>query len=195
MHQGPSPFHRWNLRPPRTLDLTVGATEVMNGGVWRRHDQLPLHPVQPIPRGSASHWSARRKSLRPQSPRLCAQGHRPLEAVERPVPPLETAAEAIAALDAEFSWLRGAGGPSSRRPALAGVVQRNLPLRDVRVDVQGRNHNSRSCAVCARLACVVRCYYTGGGALRYSSEPTLLLSAGDPELSTAYGGVKKCLSL
>jgi hypothetical protein len=38
-----------------------------------------------------------------------------LEAVERPVPPLETAAEAIAALDAQFAWLRGAGEPISRR--------------------------------------------------------------------------------
>jgi hypothetical protein len=46
---------------------------------------------------------------------LRAQGHRPLEAVERPVPSLETAAEAIAALDAQFSWLQGAGEPTSRR--------------------------------------------------------------------------------
>ena len=47
-----------------------------------------------------------------------AQGHRPLEAVERPAPHLETAAEAIAALDTQFSWLRGAGKPisSRRRP-------------------------------------------------------------------------------
>src|SRR5260370_4445761 len=44
---------------------------------------------------------------------LCTQGHRPLEAVERPVPHLETTAEAIAALDAQFSWLRGAGEPTS----------------------------------------------------------------------------------
>jgi hypothetical protein len=41
-------------------------------------------------------------------------GHRPLEPVERPVPPLETTAEAIAALDAQFSWLRGAGEPTFR---------------------------------------------------------------------------------
>jgi hypothetical protein len=46
---------------------------------------------------------------------LRSQGHRPLEAVERPVPPLETTAEAIAALDAQFFWLRGAGEPISRR--------------------------------------------------------------------------------
>ena len=44
-----------------------------------------------------------------------AQGHRPPQAVARPVPPLETAAEAIAVLDAQFSWLRGAGEPTSRR--------------------------------------------------------------------------------
>src|SRR6266700_8149386 len=37
--------------------------------VRRRHDQLPLHPVQPIPRGPAPHRSARRKSLRAQLPR------------------------------------------------------------------------------------------------------------------------------
>jgi hypothetical protein len=36
--QGPSPFHRWNLRPPCTLDLIVGAAEVMNGGVWLLRD-------------------------------------------------------------------------------------------------------------------------------------------------------------
>ena len=42
-----------------------------------------------------------------------AQGHRPLEAVERPVPHRETAEEAIAALDAQFPWLRGAGEPTS----------------------------------------------------------------------------------
>jgi hypothetical protein len=40
---------------------------------------------------------------------------RPLEAVERPVPDLETTAQAIAALNAQFSWLRGAGEPTSRR--------------------------------------------------------------------------------
>jgi hypothetical protein len=36
-------------------------------------------------------------------------GHKPLEAVGRPVTHLETTAEAIAALEAQFSWLRGAG--------------------------------------------------------------------------------------
>src|SRR6266849_9422501 len=69
LQPGPSPFHRWNLRLPCTLDLIVGAAEGMNGRVWRRHDQLPLHPVQPIPRGSAPHWGARRKSLRAQPSR------------------------------------------------------------------------------------------------------------------------------
>ena len=44
-----------------------------------------------------------------------AQLHRPLEAIQHPVPPVETTAEAIAALDAQFSWLRGAGEPTSRR--------------------------------------------------------------------------------
>jgi hypothetical protein len=44
-----------------------------------------------------------------------AQGHRAPEAVARPVPPLETAAEAIAVLDAQFSWLRGAGEPTTMR--------------------------------------------------------------------------------
>ena len=38
-----------------------------------------------------------------------AQGSRPLEAVARPVPQRETTAEAIAALDAQFGWLRGCG--------------------------------------------------------------------------------------
>jgi hypothetical protein len=46
---------------------------------------------------------------------LRAQLHRSLDAVERPVPHLETAEEAIATLDAQFSWLRGAGEPHSRR--------------------------------------------------------------------------------
>ena len=43
-----------------------------------------------------------------------AQGSRPLEAVARPVPQRETIAEAIAALDAQFGWLRGAGDRTSR---------------------------------------------------------------------------------
>ena len=62
-------FSSMKSAPPCTLDLIVGATEVMNSRVWRRHDQIPLHPVQPIPRGSAPHRSARRKSLRAQPAR------------------------------------------------------------------------------------------------------------------------------
>ena len=46
---------------------------------------------------------------------LRAQRHRPLEAFERPVPHLETAEEAIAALDAQFCWLRGAGDRTRHR--------------------------------------------------------------------------------
>ena len=46
---------------------------------------------------------------------LRAQGPKPPEAVERPFLQLETTAEAIAALDAQFSWLRGAGNRTSRR--------------------------------------------------------------------------------
>jgi hypothetical protein len=46
---------------------------------------------------------------------LRAQRHGSLDAVERSVPHLETAEEAIATLDAQFSWLRGAGEPNSRR--------------------------------------------------------------------------------
>ena len=42
-----------------------------------------------------------------------AQEHRPPEAAERPVPDLETTAQAIAAVNAQFSWLRGAGEPTS----------------------------------------------------------------------------------
>jgi hypothetical protein len=46
---------------------------------------------------------------------LRAQVHSSLDAVEHPVPHVETAAEAIAALDSQFSWLQGAGEPNSRR--------------------------------------------------------------------------------
>ena len=49
-----------------------------------------------------------------------AQLHKPLEAIQCPVPHVETAAEAIAALDAQFAWLRGADKPISkprRRPS------------------------------------------------------------------------------
>ena len=53
---------------------------------------------------------------------LCTQGHKPLEVVGRPVPHWETTAEAIAALDAQFSWLRGAGEPTS------ASSPRRLPL-------------------------------------------------------------------
>jgi hypothetical protein len=45
---------------------------------------------------------------RNQRARRRAQLHRPLEAVKGPVPHVETPAEAIAALDAQFAWLRGA---------------------------------------------------------------------------------------
>ena len=46
---------------------------------------------------------------------LRAQVRRSLGAVDRPVVHLETAEEAIATLDAQFSWLRGAGETHSRR--------------------------------------------------------------------------------
>jgi hypothetical protein len=49
-----------------------------------------------------------------------AQLHRPLEVIQCLVPHVETAAEAIAALDAQFAWLRGADKPISkprRRPS------------------------------------------------------------------------------
>ena len=39
---------------------------------------------------------------------------RPLEAIQCPIPHVETAAEAIAALDAQFAWLRGADKPISK---------------------------------------------------------------------------------
>jgi hypothetical protein len=54
---------------------------------------------------------------RNQRARRQAQLHRPLELIQRPV---ETTAEAIAALDAQFAWLRGADKPIStprRRPS------------------------------------------------------------------------------
>jgi hypothetical protein len=57
---------------------------------------------------------------RNQRARRQAQLHRPLEAIQRPVPHVETTAEAIAALDAQFAWLRGADKPIStprRRPS------------------------------------------------------------------------------
>jgi hypothetical protein len=41
--------------------------------------------------------------------------HRRWKPSRGPVPDLETTAEAIAALNAQFSWLRGAGEPTSRR--------------------------------------------------------------------------------
>src|SRR5260370_26265221 len=46
---------------------------------------------------------------------LRAPGPKPLEAVVRPVLQLETTAEAIGVLDAQFSWLRGAGDRTSLR--------------------------------------------------------------------------------
>jgi len=46
---------------------------------------------------------------------LGAQVHSSQDAVDHPVPHLETAEEAIATLDAQFSWLQGAGEPNSRR--------------------------------------------------------------------------------
>jgi len=50
---------------------------------------------------------------RNQRARRQAPLHRPLEAIQHPVPPVETTAEAIAALDAQFAWLRGADKPIS----------------------------------------------------------------------------------
>ena len=43
------------------------------------------------------------------------QGPSPRQAVAGHVAELETTAEAIATLDAQFSWLQGAGEPTSRR--------------------------------------------------------------------------------
>ena len=57
-------------------------------------------------RGGRAHGRNQRASRR-------AQLHRPLEAIQRPVPHVETIAEAIAALDAQFAWLRGADKPTS----------------------------------------------------------------------------------
>ena len=58
-------------------------------------------------------YGRNRRDLRAQMPR-------PLPAVARPVVELETTAEAIAALDARFAWLRGAekggNGPWVKRP-------------------------------------------------------------------------------
>jgi len=51
---------------------------------------------------------------------LRAQGPKPLEAVVRPVLQLETTAEAIAALDAQFAWLRGVADRTSRRQWRSG---------------------------------------------------------------------------
>jgi hypothetical protein len=93
----------------------LAAAEVMNGRVWRDMTNYPYILFNQSPedlrrigaRGGRA-YGRNRRGLR-------AQGRRPLEAVERPVPPLETAAEAIAALDAQFSWLQGAGEPTSRR--------------------------------------------------------------------------------
>jgi dipeptidase len=68
------------------------------------------------PEGSASHRSARRKILRAQPSRpALPRAQTAREAIERPAPLLETTEEAIAALDAQFFWLRGAGEPISRR--------------------------------------------------------------------------------
>ena len=53
-------------------------------------------------------YGRNRRDLRAQKPRT-------LEAVTHPLPQLETTAEAIAALDAQFSWLRGAADRTSRR--------------------------------------------------------------------------------
>ena len=58
-------------------------------------------------------YGRNRRDLRAQKPR-------PLEAVTHPLPQLETTAEAIAALDARFSWLRGAEDRTSRRQWRSG---------------------------------------------------------------------------
>ena len=51
---------------------------------------------------------------------LRAPGPSPRQAVQSPVAELETTAEAIATLDAQFSWLQGAEDRTSRRQWRSG---------------------------------------------------------------------------
>ncbi len=86
-----------------------------------RHDQLPPYilfnqspeDLRRIGARGGRAYGRNRRALR-------AQGPKPLEAVARPVPQLETTAEAIAALDAQFAWLRGVADRTSRRQWRSG---------------------------------------------------------------------------
>src|ERR1700730_17299241 len=69
---------------------------------------FPCQPQRSTTASTGRAYGRNRRGLR-------AQGPKPLEAVEPPVLQLETTAEAIAALDAQFSWLRGAGDRTFRR--------------------------------------------------------------------------------
>ena len=92
--------------------MLVGATEVMNGvsgdtmtdHPYLLFNQSPEELRRIGARGGRAHG-------RNQRARRRAPLHRPLEAIQRPVPHVETTAEAIAALDAQFAWLRGADKP------------------------------------------------------------------------------------
>src|SRR3984893_9507638 len=92
----------------------MGATEVMNGVSG---DTMTDHPYLLFNQSPEElrRIGARggRAYGRNQRARRQAQLHRPRDALQPPFPPPETTAEAIAAVDAQFAWLRGGEKPIS----------------------------------------------------------------------------------
>jgi hypothetical protein len=84
--------------------------------VTHNHLYLSLHQTAAQLRRVAARGG--RASARNRRARLCAAAPPPLPTVAPP-PPIETTAAAIATLDAQFPWLRGAHQRRSPTPAAA----------------------------------------------------------------------------
>jgi hypothetical protein len=88
--------------PTGTLDLLVGAAEGMNGGVWSATTNYPYLLFNQSPEDLRRIGARGRRAYGRNRRGRRAQGYRPLEAVERRVPYLETAAEARLARDSRI---------------------------------------------------------------------------------------------
>jgi hypothetical protein len=121
-----SPFHPLYLRRPGTFPLLVAPNHGITGGAQGDHmTHIPFLFNQTIEqmrrigaRGGRTHarnWQARQ--------RAAGAGQR--ETGVPVAPPRETTTQAVAVLDAQFAWLRGAEKPGrQRRTGLPNSAQR-----------------------------------------------------------------------
>jgi len=129
----PSPFHRKYLREKATFGLLVVPTVEHECGVPETTMADPSYILF-----NKSLEQARRLGARGGKAHACNQRARrarmpaPLPILPLLLPPRETTAQAIAVLDAQFPWLRGAekrsseGQPSSFRRQVRTTVSGNI---------------------------------------------------------------------